>query len=75
MTHLTAPVKLGGYMLFLLAVLAAAFGIGRATGGDRDAPAPHPAVRHAQSAGATGHTGPARPPHTAPSAPSPQEQP
>ncbi|UQA93169.1 hypothetical protein [Streptomyces halobius] len=45
MTALTTPVKLGGYVLILLVVLAAGFGLGRAFGAGttgRDGP-----VRHA----------------------------
>ncbi|WP_411141062.1 hypothetical protein [Streptomyces sp. x-80] len=42
MTALTTPVKLGGYALILLVVLAGGFGLGRAVGGDeRAGPAPH----------------------------------
>ncbi|MDF9813726.1 hypothetical protein [Streptomyces sp. SPB162] len=40
---MTVPVRLGGYLLILLVVLGAAFGLGRALRGDGGAPtAPEP---------------------------------
>ncbi|KPC66908.1 hypothetical protein [Streptomyces chattanoogensis] len=48
---LGTPVRLGGYALLLLVVLAAGFGLGRATGGGEDAPArpaPHAPAQHLQ---------------------------
>ncbi|MCZ4118511.1 hypothetical protein [Streptomyces sp. H39-S7] len=39
---MTAPVRLGGYLLILLVVLGAAFGLGRALRGDAGPAVPEP---------------------------------
>ncbi|GGU42979.1 hypothetical protein GCM10010211_02800 [Streptomyces albospinus] len=57
MTALTTPVKLGGYALILLAVLAAGFGLGRAVApGGRDAPAHVPPAQHTRTVDHSQHT-------------------